>query len=260
VAGDTKAFSQYVLPDEDLEVKLASFYTKIKEPVLSNVEVTFAGDNVKATQLYPRQLPDLFKGEQLVAFGRYKGKGPAAVRIRGTLNGNVHEFVQDVTFADQDTRNSYIPRLWATRRVGFLLDEIRLHGESRELKDEVTRLAREHGIVTPYTAFLILEDESRRGVPVAMQTMRELRDDQAAAGRAAERYRDSRSEASDPSQRSGTKAVANAQDLEKLKDGFNLEQQAAGGAELDKRPPAPLAPAAEAGAQPRRTSSSASNR
>jgi Ca-activated chloride channel family protein len=233
IAGDTRAVSQYVLPDEDLEVKLSSFYTKIKEPVLANVEVEFAGGDVKTSQLYPGTMPDLFKGEQLVAFGRYTGKGAAAVKVRGTLNGEKREFVTDVKFTENDTRHAFIPRLWATRRVGFLLDEIRLRGESKELKDEVTRLAREHGIVTPYTAFLILEDEQRRNVPLAMQTMRELREDRAAAGQVAGKYDSARQEATDRSRRAGDTAVGNARDLDRLKQGQNLGDTQ-GGFELAK--------------------------
>ena len=69
------------------------------------------------------------------------------------------------------TKHGFIPRLWATRRVGYLLDEIRLHGEKDELKEEVVKLARRWGIVTPYTSYLIIEDEENRGVPLARQSM-----------------------------------------------------------------------------------------
>lgn len=241
IAAVTRAFSQYVLPDENLEVKLSNFYTKIKEPVLANVEVAFTGENVKVSQLYPSALPDLFKGEQLILFGRYSGRGPAAVQISGTLNGQKQSFAQDVTFADIDTRHGFIPSLWATRRVGFLLDEIRLRGESRELRDEVTRLAREHGIVTPYTAFLILEDEARRNVPVAAQTLRELRADGNVADKAAERYRGARKEAEDRSARAGGEAVSNARDLDTLKQLSNQEQGAQANSGLSKAPAQPPA-------------------
>src|SRR5205814_3770905 len=144
-------------------------YTKIKEPVLSNVNLAVTGADIKVSQVYPGSMPDLYKGEMLVAFGRYSGKGAGAVKINGTINGEKKEFATDVNFAENDTASAFIPRLWATRRVGWLLDEIRMHGESPELKDEVTRLARQHGIVTPYTAYLILEDEQRRNVPLAVQ-------------------------------------------------------------------------------------------
>ena len=172
----TRAVSQYVLPEEDLEVKLSNFYAKIKEPVLASPTLKFTGE-VRATKLYPSALPDLFKGEQLVLVGRYSGKGESAAVIEGGVNGESRRFATDVKFPDESSDNDFIPRLWATRRVGFLLDEIRLRGENRELKDEVTDLARKYGLVTPYTAYLILEDEAKRGVPVALQSMPQLREE-----------------------------------------------------------------------------------
>jgi Ca-activated chloride channel family protein len=175
----TRATSQYVLPDEDLEVKLSNFYAKIKEPVLANPTLKFSGD-IRTTRLYPSPLPDLFKGEQLVLVGRYSGKGESAAVIEGSVNGESRRFATDVKFPDESGDNDFIPRLWATRRVGFLLDEIRLRGENKELKDEVTDLARKYGLVTPYTAYLILEDEARRGVPVTLQSVPQLRDERVA--------------------------------------------------------------------------------
>jgi Ca-activated chloride channel homolog len=179
ITEQTRATSQYVLPEEDLEVKLSSFYSKIKEPVLADPSLKFTGD-VRVTKLYPSPLPDLFKGEQLVLVGRYTGHGASAAVIDGKVNGASKSFSYDVKFPEESSENSFIPRLWATRRVGYLLDEIRLHGESSELRDEVTDLARKYGIVTPYTAYLIVEDESRRDVPTPMRSMRNLEEDRRA--------------------------------------------------------------------------------
>ncbi len=224
VADGTKAFSQYVLPEEDIEVKVSNFYTKIKEPVLSNVNVAFSGEGIRASQFYPTAMPDLFKGQMLVAFGRYTGHGAGAVKITGEVNGQKREFVSDVKFKEKDSADAYIPRLWATRRVGWLLDEIRMHGESKELKDEVVRLAREHGIVTPYTAYLIMEDEQRRGVPVAAQNLREMRADEYAASKAKRFYDSAKDEALMPQLRAGSQAVANADALSGLKRGENEQE------------------------------------
>jgi Ca-activated chloride channel family protein len=224
IATDTHAVSQYVLPEEDLEVKLSNFYTKIKEPVLANVAVSFTGQDIRASQVYPNVMPDLFKGDMLIAFGRYSGKGAAAVKVSGVLNGEKKEFVQDVNFVDNDTKNAFIPRLWATRRVGWLLDEIRLRGETKETKDEVVRLAREHGIVTPYTAYLILEDERTRGVPIARQNFRELGEDRVALRQAQGQYVGAKDEAQQPGRRSGEVAVDNARKLNELKESFNDQQ------------------------------------
>lgn len=179
ITEETRAVSQYVLPEEDLEVKVSNFFSKIKEPVLANPTLKFTGD-VRATKMYPSPLPDLFRGDQLALVGRYSGKGDSAVVLEGTVNGVTRKIAYDVRFPRETTEHEFIPRLWATRRVGYLLDEIRLHGENGELRDEVTELARKYGIVTPYTAYLIVEDETRRGVPVARQSLPRLYSDSAA--------------------------------------------------------------------------------
>jgi Ca-activated chloride channel family protein len=170
ITEETRAVSQYVLPEEDIEVKVSSFFSKIKEPVLASPKISFP-DSVRVTKLYPSPVPDIFKGEQLVLAGRYSGKGDGAIQIEGTVNGETKTFAYDVKFADEANDHEFIPRLWATRRVGYLLDEIRLRGENKELKDEVVELARQYSIVTPYTAYLITEDETRRGVAQNVRTL-----------------------------------------------------------------------------------------
>jgi len=171
ITEETRAYSTYVLADEDIEVKVSNFFTKVKDPVLASPKMTFP-DTVRVSKLYPSPLPDLFKGEQLVLAGRYSGKGDGAVQIEGTVSGEKKRFAYDVQFADTANDHDFIPRLWATRRVGYLLDEIRLRGENKELKDEVTELARKYSIVTPYTAYLIHEDEARRGITSDLRTFR----------------------------------------------------------------------------------------
>jgi Ca-activated chloride channel family protein len=157
ISGENGGLSQYVKPEEDIEVKLSSFSDKMSNPVLSNLAI--AVDKVKVKQLHPRTLPDLFAGDQITVFGRYKGGDHVAIHLTGEVNGENREFVYEATFHETQTDNAFIPRLWATRRVGYLLDEIRLNGEQAELKDEVLKLSKEYGIMTPYTSYLVLENE-----------------------------------------------------------------------------------------------------
>lgn len=175
----TRAASQYVLPNEDLEVKLSSFFSKIKDPVLTQPELAFP-EKAETSRIYPSPLPDIFSGEQLVIVGRYAKRANGGVQLSGQAVGNKKLFAEDVAFPKLATEFDFIPRLWATRRIGWLLDEIRLRGESKELKDEVTALAREHGIVTPYTAWLIADDEERRGVRPEFRTLRETSNNKSA--------------------------------------------------------------------------------
>ncbi len=211
ITEETRGFSQYVLPEEDLEVKVSNFFSKIKDPVLANPVIKFAA-GVRVTKLYPAPLPDLFRGDQLVLVGRYSGQGSSAAVLEGTVNGVTRQFTYEVNFPGAADRHEFIPRLWATRRVGTLLDEIRLHGENAELRDEVTELARRFNIVTPYTAYLIVEDEDRRGVPLAMQSLSQLNTDGAARREAAENWHFFRSEVQ------GDKALAGARYGLALKD------------------------------------------
>ena len=235
----TRASSEYVLENEDLEVKVSSFFAKIKDPVLANPQIAFKG--VRATKLYPTPLPDLFKGEQLVLVGRYREPGDASIELTGTVNGKEHRLTFEKTFPQEGTEHAFIPRLWATRRVGYLLDGIRLHGENKELRDEVVELARAFSIVTPYTAYLIVEDEQRRGVPLASQSLPMLQQDRVARELTADTYRRQRDE------RSGEIAVAGARASKALKDASSASGGLSLGAaeanrSLASAPAAPPAP------------------
>jgi Ca-activated chloride channel family protein len=171
ITEETNAVSQYVLPEEDLEYKVSRFYAKISEPVLADLKLEVVGPE-RIRNIYPKNLPDLFKGDQIVVLGRYEpGSTKGKVILRGTIRGEKKSFKYDALFPKENDKNQFIPRIWATRRVGYLLDEIRLRGEKKELKEEVARLARKYGIVTPYTSYLIIEDEKHHAVPLARRSL-----------------------------------------------------------------------------------------
>lgn len=157
IAGENGGASHYVKPGEDIEVKVSSFYDKIAQPVLANPVLTI--ERIKARDLHPRTLPDLFAGTQAIVLGRYEGDGHVAIRLTGNVNKDTQTFVYEASFPKQNADNTFLPRLWATRRIGYLLDQIRLHGENPELKGDVLRLSREYGVMTPYTSFLVVPDE-----------------------------------------------------------------------------------------------------
>ncbi len=158
LADNTKAISTYVRPAEDIEAKVSSLYSKISHPVLANVRLT-TSDNIKLQEIYPSRLPDLFFGSQLVVLGKYSGQGAAAVKLSGQVGKDTKEFVYDVTFPQRTSSDhDFVEHLWARRKVGFLLDQIRLNGEQKELMDEMVLLAKKYGIATPYTSYLVVPD------------------------------------------------------------------------------------------------------
>lgn len=161
LAEATRAVCTYVRPAEDIGEKAAGLYAKISHPVMTDVKLS-TGDNVRLTEVYPQRLPDLFFGSQLVVIGRYSGSGHAAVKLTGMVGGERKEFVYEVNFPAKTEAETggkdFVEPLWARRKVGYLLDQIRANGEQKELVGEVVALAKKYGIATPYTSYLVVPD------------------------------------------------------------------------------------------------------
>lgn len=168
--------SDYVTPEQNMELVLSRFYDKIAYPVMSDLKLVV--DGIDVSELYPKRLPDLFRGGEVTVFGRYAGEGAHAVRLRGKLNGRDKEYVFEGSFAKKPTGRDFVPVLWAKRKVGYLWDAIQSNGQQAELRNEIIRLGKTFAIATPYTSFLVLEDGDRdqarrrqrrphRGLPVS---------------------------------------------------------------------------------------------
>lgn len=161
--------SDYVRPNEELESAVSALYSRISAPVLTDIKIDF-GD-ARIYDMYPAPIPDLFRGDQVVLFGRFRKGFTSPI----TVTGRVGLEKKSYTFGESNGASSpkakktapsaayeapleFLPKLWATRKVGFLLEQIRLNGEQAELKDEVIRLSKKFGLVTPYTSYLAVDD------------------------------------------------------------------------------------------------------
>ena len=228
----SKAYRTYITPKEDIEVEISNFYTKVQSPVLTDIKLSF-GNNVRISKIYPKDLPDLFRGSSLVVLGQYKGNGSTRVTLRGKVRNREEKFEYNLDFPKEDNKNDSIPQLWAARRIGYLLDQIRLHGEDKELIDEITDLARKHGIVTPYTSYLILEDERRR------VASRDLDDDHQTLGGIAPQSSDfvkrSEREYTEMKMKSGKSSVRASKEFQVLNKAMNFSQTRQGKSRLDFR-------------------------
>jgi Mg-chelatase subunit ChlD len=159
LASENGGVAEYVEPKEDLEVKVSNFFTKINHPVLTDLALDMGG--VETDLLYPREMPDLFRGTQVTLIGRYRNAADvrnAVLRLKGRTGASERTFTyNEVDFPLNEERNDFLPRLWATRRVGWLMEQIRTNGEQKELTDEIVDLGTRYGIVTPYTSYLAVE-------------------------------------------------------------------------------------------------------
>jgi Ca-activated chloride channel family protein len=162
LATENGGASDYVEPKEDLEVKVSNFFAKVNYPVLTDLGINWGG--VDADLIYPRQLPDLFRGSQVTLIGRYRNTSDlrnVLLRLSGKTNNQTRSFAyENLRFPSNADDNDFLPRLWATRRVGWLMEQIRANGEQKELHDEIVDLGTRYGIVTPYTSYLALESSN----------------------------------------------------------------------------------------------------
>ena len=156
IADEGAGTADFARDGRDFEVKIGGFYDKVANPVLADLALDLGAFG--AYDVYPKRLGDLFKGSQLVVMGRYRTPKDGTVVLTGSFNGKkqVFEYRGDAT---KDSKQfDFVPRLWAIRKVGYLLEEIRLRGEKPELREEIVALGKKYGIVTPYTSYLVVED------------------------------------------------------------------------------------------------------
>jgi Ca-activated chloride channel family protein len=170
----TDGSSEYVDPKEEIDVKVAALYNRLSHPVLTDVKLAF-GD-LPTYAIYPQKIPALFKGSEVMIAGRYRGGGKHTVALSGTLHGEPRRYACTVELPETGKRGpGFVASLWAARKIGYLLQEIRLHGESPELVEEVIRLSRQFGIVTEYTVFLAMAEADMSDEEVAAEALERMR-------------------------------------------------------------------------------------
>ena len=180
--------SEFVRPDEDLEIYVSRLHNRISAPVMTDVKVEVdlekskAEDGPPVNRVYPRQVYDLFAGEQLVLVGRYRRPGAAKVVVEGKVGDKTSKFDFPAELIEKSNDESYafVEKLWAMRRIGEIIEEIDLKGRNEELVQELVALSTKHGILTPYTSFLADENPpplaagTRWGFDQARQRLQQL--------------------------------------------------------------------------------------
>ncbi len=172
IADESRARAEFVLPKEDVEVKVGKVFKRLTGPILADAKLEVVKEDGepalgRTRDIMPQTLPDLFEGDQLVLLGQYVGQEPVTFRISGNYMGKERKFKFTFEFDKADKRNGFVSRLWAGRKIAELIDAVRQMGADaavtkddpkvKELVDEIVRLSTEFGILTEYTAFLARE-------------------------------------------------------------------------------------------------------
>ncbi len=155
--------AQFVRPDEDVERAVGVVASRLTSPIASDLRVSVQcrgdGQCARLVHALPDGPVDLFAGQDLVLLTRYTGSGPARLFFDGrSATGPVH-WETSVNFPEHDRDNAFVPRLWATRRIGWLSAARRQNGASPEVDDELRTLGERYGIPTELTSYLVQEPQ-----------------------------------------------------------------------------------------------------
>jgi Ca-activated chloride channel family protein len=155
LALEGRGTASFVRPEESVERAVGIVASRLSSPLVTDVRIR--SDGVRLLKMHPSGPVDIFAGEDLVVLSRYDGSGNAVLRFEGqTTNGPI-SWASRVYFPERSRENSFVARLWATQRVGYLSAEKRKHGGSQEINDEIRELGERFGIPTEFSSYLVVE-------------------------------------------------------------------------------------------------------
>jgi Ca-activated chloride channel family protein len=174
-----------------VEQAISLLAARVRHPVLTDLALETGAIDVH--EVYPRNLPDLFAGEELVVFGRYRETGQASITIRGRRSGAPERYATRAVFGARASGDDYIPRLWASRKLGDLDRRIRsaqadgaTGRQVESLIAELRETALRYGLLSEYTSYLVQEPGmlAMRDAPMALAAAPPPVSGQAAVARA----------------------------------------------------------------------------
>ncbi len=171
LAERTGGFADYVSGQEDLDRKVRSLQTKIDSPVMADVKIDWGGappsqnsemggSGQQVELVQPDPLPNLYRGQQLVVFGRYRKSGPAKLTLTATVAGKPMTLSADLDWPAATADNPEVERMWAQRTCEAMDRRLSAREGSDADRARIVELGTRFSIVTPYTSFLVLENEA----------------------------------------------------------------------------------------------------
>ena len=153
----SNGFAMSISNSDDIVGKILEATNKVTHESLHGVKLSISG--VKTSDLTPENLGSLYHGQQLVVFGHYWGEGMADIRLSGKISGAKKEYRSQIEFPSTNNTNPELERLWAFASIEDMMEEIHNFGEDADIKQAVTDMAIEYGLVTDYTSMLVVRDE-----------------------------------------------------------------------------------------------------
>ncbi|MBE9069006.1 after-VIT domain-containing protein [Leptolyngbya cf. ectocarpi LEGE 11479] len=153
-----RGISQVVRHDEPIDQVVDTFFNQINNPVLGNLSLHWDGPGA-APSLYPTAVPDLFAQQPLILLGHKTDSQPGTLRITG-MTGSGKPFAQSFAVSFTPSGNPAIGQLWGRARIKALMNQM-VSGETTLGVEAITETALAYQLLSQYTAFVAVSDESR---------------------------------------------------------------------------------------------------
>jgi Ca-activated chloride channel family protein len=155
LALEGRGSAHFVRPEESVERTVALVASRLSSPIATDVRVRAEG--VRLEKILPAGPVDIFAGQDLVLLARYDGNGEGTIRFEGQSADGPVSWSTTFDFPERGRENFFVPRLWATQRVGWLSAEKRRNGGNAEIDGEIRELGERFGIPTEFTSYFVKE-------------------------------------------------------------------------------------------------------
>ena len=163
--------------------RLAQRYNeRVRSPLLTDISIDWS--DLPVSDVYPKQIPDLFGVKPVILSGRYSKAAKGTIRLRGKLAGQ--DFVRDipVELPESEADHDVLASVWGRRRIDDLtretLDSSLSQTVLSEKKEEIANVGLDYKLMTQYTSFVAIDDviftgtETPKKVEVADYTVQKL--------------------------------------------------------------------------------------
>jgi Ca-activated chloride channel family protein len=157
LATATGGLATFISTGDDFERHAQAFRRKLVRPAATNVKIAFEGGGVYDVE--PQKLPNLYHGQPVRLYGRYKTSGAAKVIVRADVLGSPIDQTLAVNLPSKDDSNPQIERMWALHRVERLMGENRSNGGTKH-RDEIVQLCEGYSITSEFASFIVLENDA----------------------------------------------------------------------------------------------------
>ena len=155
MANNNSGIATMIAADDSISSIMINFMHTISYPLIKNITMNYGG--LQTSDVLPSPMPNLYAGKQLTLLGRYAKSGLYPITFKGTRASDSVILTQNLTFPSPAENQPFVPRMWASAKIDWLLNEIAMYGEKPELKNAVITLGKKYSIITPYTSMLVLE-------------------------------------------------------------------------------------------------------